>query len=252
MKILRIFALAVCVLASPSIASAAIAIDGSVGAQLASCSCSSTTLTLSTTNASDIIGVAALINNASVSTLSQITSISDTAGLTWTKRVQVSPVDPGAPLTFDDLEFWTAKSSGVLTSDVITLHFGTSNALFSTITAFGISGAQFAGSQFDTNGSLPASNTNTTGTLTLSTTAANTMLLGIHRFSATSQPTAGAGFTAIYNPAGGFALFEYKVVSTAQASTTIAIGTGSSDTHDSLGDAILARANGGVTQGSIF
>src|SRR6185312_4622607 len=109
----------------------------------------SATPTLTTTQAGDFIVVAVTQNSAHVS------GISDTAGLTWTRRSG----------TVNNTEMWWAVAPTALSGDVITVTFLSST--FHTTIAFGLSGVA-ASSQFDSNVSLPSSSSTATTTFSTS------------------------------------------------------------------------------------
>ncbi|MGH6681065.1 MAG: hypothetical protein ACREDL_19550, partial [Bradyrhizobium sp.] len=155
----------------------------------------------------------------------------DSAGLTWTRRAQAS--SSGQPLTV-----WTAFSSGVLSSDEITITFSSSSPIISMI-AFGISGAPNS-NYFDTNAALPALTNSSSAETAISTTNADDMLLGFYRYTAVLTPSAGAGWTAIDTPANGALLAEYKLVSAVQTDLSIPYGGGT--TNAGIGDAIIAAS----------
>lgn len=182
-------------------------------------------LSLTTSSANDIICVASAENSGSISSIVAI-------GLTFTKRA----ISTGGQF----IEYWTAVASSALSSLVITVNY--SAVSFTTVCAFGISGADTT-TKFDSNAVLPVVNSSSTIT-TLSTTAANTMLLSFYRQGGTASPAAGSGFTAIAAQAGGFALFQYKIVSSAQTNVSCGKdgGTTNGDANGGIADAILAAS----------
>lgn len=173
-------------------------------------------VTLSNTQTNDIIYLCTRADN----TASTISGIADLPGaLTWTLRKREVPGSPDYTG-----ECWYAKSTGVLTSDVITVTW-TSTPAFARVLAFSVSGADFT-TPFDTNASIPAGGL-TTGNVTtiaansISTSNSNDMLIG--------SLTATGGISAVNEPSGfsqvastGVAAFDVstKVVSTQQASAT--------------------------------
>jgi hypothetical protein len=211
-----------------------LALDGSVTAN-ASSGTSLALPGLTTTKTNDVIVVFALVNSASG--VISVSSIADTAGLTWTKRA-------GAGVTSQPLEEWYAISSGILSSDVITVTLSAAVA-FLTLSAFAVSGANTT-SPWDANVSLPA--TSSTAAVSVSTTAAATMLIGGYRLSSVAAPGAGAAFTAITNV--NFLLTEYEVVSSAQTAKAVPIG-GAAATNGGIGDAIVQASVSGTITASI-
>ncbi|MGH7115258.1 MAG: hypothetical protein ACREE9_12265 [Stellaceae bacterium] len=202
-----------------------IAIDGS--ASVGGASGSSTSISLSTANKGDIIFLVEL----DVLTSGEARTVTDDAGLTWTHRA-------GAMAAGQQLNVWTAFSSGILSSDSITVTLPTSCSFFSMI-AFGISGAP-SSAYFDTNASLPALANSTSADAVISTSNADDMLLGFYRYTAVLTPSAGAGWTAIDTPTNGALLAEYKLVSTVQTNLSIPYGGGT--TNAGIGDAIIAAS----------
>lgn len=216
-------ALALALLWHPAFAS--LALDGSTG--LYGNVVSSVTLTLTTSSANDVIEVGAEANATSGTiTISSVTA----TGLTFTQRSHVSP------LANQIVDVWYAKASSALSSVAITVNFSQSTNFY-VATAFGISGANTA-SPFDTNASVPVANT-AAADPTISTSNANDFIFGVMRFSTGASPTAGTGWTAIYNPATKYFLAEYKIVSATQSGLSIAVGTGTGTENGSIGDAIV-------------
>jgi hypothetical protein len=186
---------------------------------------------LTTTNANDVIILFAIVN---LNAAGPISSVSDTAGLTWTARKQVTGCGGNS---LYNLEEWWAPAPSALVSDVITIHCA-SVIGFATLTAFGVSGANTA-APFDVNVSLPAStNASSSASVSVSTTAANTMVLGGFRQSGQSSPTSGTGYTQIQG--ANYMLAEYQIFTSAQTSKTVTETTGSGDANGIIGDAIAA------------
>lgn len=158
------------------------------------------TATMSTSLANNIIMVSVLSNGGAVSGVS-----GSTLGL-FTRRATNGAASPQ--------ETWWKLATGVLTSEVITV---SAPAAFTTVIAFAVNGSRTA-SPFD-----GTAVTGTTDPLSITTTNANTMVLGCWRGGVPSM-TAGAGFTAIQLNAD-FALSEYKLLSSAQT-ISVTIGTG--------------------------
>ncbi len=198
----------------------ALALDGSVHANASSGT--TLALTLTTSNADDIICVIALSNSG------VITDISDDAGLTYTNRA--GPVGSGA-----GIELWTAHSPNALTTNEITVTWDGSS--FHTVDAFGVSGADTT-TRFDANASLP--DEVASGDVTISTDIADTFIIGGFRMTSAANPTEDTGFTKISG--ANFTLSEYKIVSATQSSLSYS----SPDTNNGgIGDAIIIAAVGG-------
>lgn len=129
----------------------------------------------STNFTNEIVYIVAEINGA------QISSISDTAGLTWARRVTSFPVSsPNA------CELWSAKASGLLSGNVATLTYSGTNSFIST-SMFAFSGANFA-SPYDPNASVPAFNDGLSP-VTVTTTNATTIIIYGGRTSVSSGDT---------------------------------------------------------------
>lgn len=217
----------------------ALSIDGHVtGGNAASASSAAATLT--TTNSNDVIVLGIWLFNSSTT----VSSISG-GGLTWARRG--SPVPQGA----DGLEVWWAAAASPLSATVITVNFSGATAA-SAITAFGVNGANTV-SPWDVNASLPKTGTGTGGVAPsvsgVSTTAANTMLLGFSGNNNSNAQTAGASFTLIdtvTTVAGASVASERDVVSSAQSSISVAFGTsiggGGGSLWAMIADAIVAGA----------
>jgi hypothetical protein len=167
-----------------------------------------------------------------------VTSVTDTAGLTWHLRAATSSqIVQGWPAQAvgSDMELWWALAPSLLSSDKIVPALSGSTDCIS-YTAFGVNGANTA-SPWDTDGALPAQGYNISGTVTpqvsgISTNAANTMLIGVLGTGQDGSDNNGAGYTAgsgytliDQNVNGGCnlasgAAAEYKIVSSAQSNTT--------------------------------
>lgn len=177
-------------------------------------------LTLSTTKTNDVVIIHALCN------LSSVSGVSDVAGLTWAKRASIGA---GA----NDIEEWFAKSAAPLTGDAITVQCGA--GVFNLSIAFAVSGTNFA-SPFDPGGPQ----TSATGTLSITTTHAKTFVIAAARFSSTTAPTAGAGWTPIISgTTGTFYVSEYKILTT--TATTSLSTSNNADVNGSVMDAVYSQ-----------
>jgi hypothetical protein len=195
----------------------ALAIDGSIGFTGTT---NPITCILTTTQSNDIIIVSSSANTATV------TSVTG-GGLSFTQRA----ASPGG----SDVSEWSAVAASPLSSVTLTINFsGTPSAC--TGCAFGVSGANTS-TIWDSNGSIPASNS-TAGDPTFSTTNANDIVIGSIRGN-TATPTSGSGWTAIYAPSNGFYICQYQIFSSPQSGTTCALGTGSGNGNGYVVDAII-------------
>ncbi len=219
------------------------ALDGSVAVY--GTTGSPKTLTLTTANAGDIIIVGGLCNLGISGFPTGVSSITDVAGLTWHKRVDANV--PGGAGDFYIFEYYAVAPSA-LSSDVITVTFSRATTYLS-MAAFGVSGANTS-SPFDPNASIPTQ-TDGGSNAVVSTTDANTFVIGITRQSTNSNPGPGTGFTSIAGAAGGYVEVEYAVFSSAQ--TNLSVGDGAvSTTNGIIADAIVAAGGGtSVTWGGM-
>lgn len=172
-----------------AIASSPPAIDGSVSSTTPGGS--TVTLSLTTTQPNDVIVVFTVCGSSG-----DATSISDTAGLTWTKRTATANF--GGSTSGE----WYAVSTGVLTADTITVNYSAAGG--GRTEAFGVSGANTS-APFDSNASFPAktgsgSSVTTLSTGALTTNHANDLLIGNlstpSAFGTLTRPTSFTAFQA--------------------------------------------------------
>lgn len=212
---LRLFALAFLLL-WPLRANALIALDGSCSATATgtSVSCSITT---AVTN--DII-IAAFVVDSSANAVSVTAT-----GLTFVVQYNYAYGAGQRIYVYYAIAASTQSAKSVTANVTKSASIG--------LVVFGASGGDTA-TPFDTNGALPANANGTTGVATVSgvsTTCANTMLVGVDGLNTAILPpdTAGSGYTLIQATStaafGANASAEYKVVSAAQSSVTTAFGT---------------------------
>jgi FecR protein len=177
-----------------------------------------TSVSLTTSNANDVIIVDIVQNGATVS------SVTDTAGLQWHLRAVAGAVP------FATYEYY-AIAPNALSADAITVNFvGTTS--YVDVNAFGVSGANTS-SPFDSNASVPAP---TTSTGSITTSNADDFIFAGYRFGFNATPTAGSGWTAI-NASGDYYLSEYQIVSTTQAG--LVATASSADENGGIVDAIV-------------
>jgi hypothetical protein len=227
----------------PQGAGMALALDGSVSGTFSQTG--SKVVALTTTQADDvIIVIVANEKNTADNSFTTVTSITDVAGLTWTRRSQTQWVVTSGSVTRQCLEVWWAHAPGALSADNITVNCANTDNTGvhplvtddSCVVAFGVSGANFT-SPFDGNGSLPAQATDVTGSNVarqvtgISTTNTNTFMLAAMANSFNQSATTPTGFTNIASPSNaGGSLFEYlatdyKVQSAAQSGITVTEGS---------------------------
>ena len=176
---------------------------------------------MTTANANDVIILNIAENGTTVST------ISDTAGLTWTLKA-VAGSASGTPL----YQYY-AIAPNALSADTITVNF-TGVQPYVDLNAFGISGANTS-SPFDTNTSLPG--TSASGTVSATTSSANDLIFATYRFGSTSSPNSGSGWNTI-NASGNYYLSEYQIVSATQAG--LVATASAADENGGIVDAVVA------------
>lgn len=219
----------------------AIAIDGTAFAPTET---SSPTVTLTTTSPGDVIAIFVVNNNSSGS---NVTSISSTNTSSWARRSLVNQT------TTNSIELWyglVTNPSGVLSSEVITITAGSSADIINA-GAFGISGVPRS-SYFDTHSGLPATTTTSGGTVSISTSNANDLIISGYRSNA--NITNGTGWTQLFGgtQGRGFWVVQYQIVSTAQTSL-VANTSSNTQNRAGIGDAIIAAtAVAGCIRGSSY
>jgi hypothetical protein len=206
-----------------------LALDGS--ASNFNDSAASLTLTLSTTQANDVIYLYGFISGTS---FSQSVSSSH---VTWAASAR-DTVQIGG----DTLFTWKGTASGALSSEVITITWDTT--AFVSAVVFAVSGANTS-SPFDSGGSSNVPVGNTTGAdLVIDTNNANTFIAAGY-LTTDGTMTAGSGWTAIPNTddSSTFLFVEYQIASSAQSSLS---ATFANDTSEGgIADAIVAASGGG-------
>lgn len=209
------------------------AIDGSAY-NTGSCNAPSTTctLTLSTANPNDVI----ILTSYETSTTVHVSSISDSALLTWNLREKYS--------SNGMTEEWYAIAPRALTSDLVTVTY--SSGATAGITATAIYGANTA-APFDSNSGLPVtgSGTSTSPSVSVSTSNANDMIIGIISCTASSTISAGSGFTQASGPANpnctnNQAIPEIQNVESTQNGMSVGFRLSTKVTYNMIADAIVA------------
>jgi hypothetical protein len=206
-----------------------LAIDGSAQA---SGIASSHSLSLTTTSSPDVIYLSVVIQ----ATGATVSSVSDTAGLTWKTR---------ASITTGDIPTYTWYAiAGSALSDSITVTV--SGTDYFTVIAFGISGADTS-SPFDTNTAVPASTSGGTilpePSVSISTTGTNDMIIGIVGLFNSPTATPGSGFTTIQATSAQTpsSLAEYQIVSSAESNFAVDASDGGTNTPWTIiADAVVA------------
>jgi hypothetical protein len=179
------------------------------------------------------------IANRCLTGYSTVVSVTDTAGLTWTKRAgpHQYTINHGGTNVFNNVEIWTAPAPDKLSSDGITITFSASCDSNALLLAFG--GEIDIFNPFDSDAGLPFLNTDhsgsaTTPTVNVSTVAANTMLLSFSVANDDTHPTpiVGTGFTGftqvgtqgVGNIETGGLVGQYAAKTSVQTSTPCADG----------------------------
>lgn len=163
-----------------------------------------------------------------------ISTVTDTHGLTWTRRKQLDFVAASSPNSDDTLEIWWARSP-VIQSGTITVTFPSTidDAAMVTVS---VCNAYTGANPWDANVSLPATVTNPASTLITPTVNVNTSSPHTFIFGMLGTPTgigtsqgAGTGFTMInFKENGGGVNFskvyvEGNYFSSAQSGRAVAM-----------------------------
>ena len=162
-----------------SVPTGSLALDGNGFSNTAAPTISTSSVTLTTANANDVIILDIVQNGTTVNT------VSDTAGLVWHQRAVA-----GTP-PFLIYEYY-AIAPTALSADAITVNFAGTPG-YVDLNTFGVSGANTL-APFDTNVSLPATPAVSTGSVT--TSNANDFIFAGYRSNDASSD-AGSGWTAI-------------------------------------------------------
>jgi len=221
-----------------------LALDGSavLGCGHSTNSCSTT---LTTSHPGDII-IAYTFEALNLQPTNCTFSVSDSAGLSWIFRAGAYGRNDGTAGTTRDQvgEFW-ARASNPLSSDNVTesiagcastIYGGEYNALM----VFGISGANF-NNPFDSNKSLPATNSSYSNTpdTKISTSNPNDMIIGVAQQTTYPTLTPGSGFTLIFS-GGGYSISEYELSSVPISGFPVNYSDGAAFYWEAIGDAVQA------------
>lgn len=185
-----------------------LSIDGSNKGNFTS-GTSSQTVSLSTTNANDIIVVLVGYEINASSGAPTVSSVSDTAGLTWHRR-------GGAHATTNNkdcvLDCWWAYSSGTLSSDTITVTLS-GNVDNGAVVACGVSGVPSANysAPWDTNAALPVTGTGTVSGINQVTIAgvSTTSTSGLMIANAGAASSVGALFNTAPTGVSPWSLIQF-------------------------------------------
>ncbi len=210
----------------------------------------SATVTLTTTLTDDVVCVATYIAKFPSGPRPAISSVTG-ASLTWTARGTPIGADWGT-VWFTNKELWCAPAPSALVAQVITVNFSTATEV--NLIAFGVNGVFSTAAPFDSNVSVPASNTGASGTITVSgvsTTQSNDFILFHCGDQSASNCSAPASYTSIGTNTNDdtTAVASYLAVSAPLSSSSIT--TASRSNWTAVVDALTAdSAVSGVAVGS--
>jgi hypothetical protein len=217
-----------------STSSPSMALDGDVVGYDKTGSTPSVSLTTSSANDVIIVLVSTSVSSGSPPTVLSISS----PHVSWESSARGTGGD-GAT----DYEEWYGIASSALSSETITVHLSSSPADDSTITAFGISGANTA-SPFDSHSGLPAwaSGSGGSPSVSISTSNAKDFIFGVEvrgcpsangaHYSTIVSDDCNANYTDVFA--------EYQIVSSTTSS--FAVNWGSTISYwDVMGDVVVGR-----------
>lgn len=196
-------------------------------------------------NAGDVVVITVPFFNVTSSDF--ISSLSLSNGQSLIKRAAITPYNASG--FFVMMEEWYLVATVPIINETTIITFNAGSTNYSTFSV-SISGANIT-TPFDTNVSLPALGSNMTASvapsLSISTTNANTILLGALIFSAASSADPGTGYTDygyvshLLSSDG-----EYQIVSATQSSKAVNWGTSSTNSNamGMIADAIQAAGGG--------
>lgn len=140
--------------------------------------------------------------------------VSDTQGLTWALRKLENTG------FYPVYEYWAA-TTGAITTDITVAYTGGAGFVDNAV-AMSVTGCTSLSAPFDVNGSLPAAGTS--APLSISTTASDTLVIGMFREGSTAIGVAGSGFTLI-EPSTFYFMTEYQAFTSPQTSLSVTDGT---------------------------
>jgi hypothetical protein len=210
-------------------------VDGKAVNSTVAAGATSGTVTLTTTNANDIIVIAvALENTTAQGSTNKVTSVAKTSGTgtvgSFTQR-SASDGNSSNGNAFQGLEVWWAVATTALTSAVFTVHSNIATDDM-VIVAFGVSGVGSTSAPWDPNASLTVANINTSTVATTqtskstSTTNADDLIVWFSCDTNGVAPAAPTGFSAVESATNALGTLEVslgvhtKSVSATQTSQT--------------------------------
>lgn len=206
-----------------------------------------------TTSAADEIIVLFVCSEPDTSAANRpVSTVTDTNGLTWTKRKALSFV-AATPATYCDLEIWWAHAPAATTGTITVTMSGTIDGMAMVYAA--ISGCTNFTDPWNSNPSLPATSTNpgaaATPSLSVNTTG-DAYVFGFWGSPHNGSQTVGAGFTVLEgqtfnNPSEWIGNWvEGAYFSTGQTGLAVAFGS-SVDNWGFIVDALSTAGGGAVT-----
>ena len=194
---------------------------------------SSGTVTLSNSQINDVIVLAIATTGAVTATNNPV---SDGQSMTWK---MIGQGDNGSGL---HLEYWIAKNTVALSSDVITVNLATSGN--AAMLAFSIAGS-FISAPLDGIAKTSASGSSAAPASTVTTSNPTDMIVGIFGYLSNPSFTVGAGYTIVTNVSQSTNVSvaaQYKNVTTVQTAVTDNATLGSSQLWVAIGDAFTSNA----------
>jgi hypothetical protein len=196
----------------------------------------STSVSLTTTSANDVIYVEVVTDNTG--TINTPTA----PGLTFTLRM--GPITQGTVRESTYYAIASSVLSGVSISESITGGGGEVELI-----AFGVSGAN-TGSPFDANAAVPASATgiSTAGSVTISTSNANDLIIGAFGSNGGTTHSAASPWTLIRSVVGYLndGDIEYQSVSAIQTNLAVTMTLTSANAWTGIADAIQSASTPGA------
>ena len=216
-----------------------------------------TTAALTTSQTPIVLVMGVCLANTNGTSNPDITSVTDTAGLTWARRARLNVDD--ASSGFQLLDVWWAFAPNGVVADTITLHYAT-QPVTGAYEILAISGSPSPSAPWDANGSLPASASNATGTgstpavASVAVTASSSLVLAWQNTRQATSCVPPSGFTDVgaqnNEPGGGsdraYMDVGYKAESSAVSSTTFTSASGSIAPWGMIVDALSGNAGGNI------
>ena len=181
------------------------------------------------TNLGNAVIVAGITTGAPTHT---VTSISDTAGLSWMKFASMAGGS-------QDTEMWWASSATALSADTVTVSINTADAI--SVTLVEVDGSTSYTSPWDANTSLPATNSgssNAPASAAFSTNGSKDFVLALLGNNGAPAVTQPAGYTQIGIDTNPTNALSYDILSSAASSVTLTWALGGSEPWETIVGAI--------------